>query len=104
MIRLLNKCGVLSEDKVEVSKDGDNMSPAAANRVLSTIYSGKFCVTSVQCPQPQLAAITTVVAAQLFLPTTQPVHSAPRDANKGSRRLHKYIITDLILVKSAYKH
>ena len=51
MIRLLNKCGVLSEDKVEVSKDGDNMSPAAANRVLSTIYSGKFCVTSVQCPQ-----------------------------------------------------
>ena len=72
MIRLLNKCGVLSEDKVEVSKDRDNMSPAAANRVLSTIYSGKFCVTSVKCPQPQLAAITNVVAAQLFLPTTHP--------------------------------
>ena len=72
MIRLLYKCGVLSEDKVEVSKDGDNMSPAAANRVLSTIYSGKFCVTSVQCPQPQLAAITAVVAAQLFFPTTHP--------------------------------
>ena len=61
-----------SGDKVEVSKDRDNMSPAAANRVLSTIYSGKFCVTSVQCPQPQLAAITTVVAAQLFLPTQLP--------------------------------
>ena len=76
----------MSEDKVEVSKDRDNMSPAAANRVLSTIYSGKFCVTSVKCPQPQLTAITTVVAAQLFLPTTQPVHSAPRAGNEGSQR------------------
>ena len=45
-------------------------------------------MTSVQCPQ--LAAVTTVVAAQLFLPTTQPVHSATRDGNEGSRRYHNH--------------